>query len=111
VNNQRMTRRQLLGAVLGSVLALALVTAGCSSAGAPAAAPKTSRAAGPLWLCRPGQAPDPCAADLTATAVTAAGTLTAAGWPHTAAASQFDCFYVYPTVSLATTSSGSASSD
>jgi Protein of unknown function (DUF3089) len=61
------------------------------------------QAAGPLWLCQPGQAPDPCAYGLAATAVTAGGTTRPATWPHSAVASKFDCFYVYPTRSLAQT--------
>ena len=96
--------RRLLGGCLGIALALALVTAGCSppspSAGAASKAPEQ---ASPVWLCRPGQAADPCASSLAATTVTAGGTLMPATWPSSAAASKFDCFYVYPTESLAQT--------
>jgi len=97
--------RLLAGAFCGA-LVLVLAAAGCSSAARPASAP-TSRpgaAAGPAWLCRPGQKADPCAYGLAATAVTAGGTLKPATWPRSAAASKFDCFYVYPTWSLAKTS-------
>jgi hypothetical protein len=48
-----------------------------------------------VWVCRPGQAASPCAYNLAATTVTAAGTLQPATWPHSAAASKFDCFYVH----------------
>ena len=74
--------------------------AGGTSNGAGQAA---SQAAGPVWLCRPGQAIDPCNYNLAATAVTAAGTLKPATWPRSATASKFDCFYVHPTDSLAKT--------
>jgi hypothetical protein len=98
-------RRRLLGGALRSVLVVALVTGGWSSAsplaGASSEAP--SGAVGPPWLCRPGQAADPCTASLAVTAVTAAGTLKPATWPRSARASKFDCFYVYPTESLAET--------
>ncbi|MGH3411149.1 MAG: hypothetical protein ACRDRJ_52915, partial [Streptosporangiaceae bacterium] len=55
----RPRRRLLAGAACG-VLVLALATAGCSPAGRPAGAPAKTpgQAAGPLWLCQPGQAPD-----------------------------------------------------
>jgi len=62
-----------------------------------------SHEVGPVWVCRPGQAGDPCALSLTATAVTAAGTLEPATWPRSSMASKFDCFYVLPTNSLAKT--------
>ena len=87
---------------------MALGTAGWSSASPPAGASSEAPAqaasqAGPVWVCRPGQAADPCASSLAATAVTAAGVAKPATWPHSALASKFDCFYVLPTNSLATT--------
>ncbi len=51
-----------------------------------------------MWLCRPGQAGDPCSAPLQATEVPATGARTV-HQPAAAASSPFDCFYVYPTVS------------
>lgn len=51
-----------------------------------------------VWLCRPGLADDPCAGDLTATAVRANGhTSLVRATP--ASRPPVDCFYVYPTVS------------
>ena len=84
-------------AVAGAALVIAagLIAGGCSSSSSSSSTP-----AGLVWLCRPGQAADPCASDLAATTVTAGGTLTPATWPHSAMASQFDCFYVHPTDSL-----------
>jgi hypothetical protein len=87
-------RPAVAGAAL--VIAAGLIAAGCSSS---SSSPGTL--AGPVWLCQPGQAADPCAADLAATTVTAGGALKPATWPHSAMASKFDCFYVHPTDSLA----------
>jgi Protein of unknown function (DUF3089) len=84
----RPPRRLLAGAAC-SALAIALMTTGCSSASTPGAV------AGPVWVCRPGQAGNPCASDLAATTVTAGGTLQPASWPHSATASKFACFYVH----------------
>ena len=88
-----------------SALVLALAAACSSSASPPAGAPGNAahQAASPVWLCRPGQAENPCAYSLAATTVTAAGTTEPASWPHSTAAPKFDCFYVHPTDSLATT--------
>jgi len=89
-------RRAVAGAAL--MIAAGLIASGCSSGSS-----SSSTAAGPVWLCRPGQAADPCAYNLAATTVTAGGTLKPATWPHSAMASKFDCFYVHPTDSLAET--------
>ncbi|HEY2667481.1 MAG TPA: DUF3089 domain-containing protein [Actinomycetota bacterium] len=55
-------------------------------------------AAGTVWLCRPGLPGNPCAGDLSTTAVAADGTRTVKPGSPTAG-SPFDCFYAYPTVS------------
>ena len=96
-------RYRLLAGTVCSALVIALAAAGCSSAGRPAGTPanRPGEAAGPAWLCRPGQAADPCASNLAATTVTAGGALKPATWPDSALASKFDCFYVHPTDSLA----------
>ncbi|HTW97147.1 MAG TPA: DUF3089 domain-containing protein [Acidimicrobiales bacterium] len=57
----------------------------------------------PVWLCQPGQPADPCTSSLAVTAITAAGSDEPATWPRSALAPKFDCFYVYPTESLADT--------
>jgi hypothetical protein len=90
------TRRPAVAAAV-LVIAAGLIAGGCSSSSSSS----SSSLAGPVWLCRPGQAADPCAYNLTATTVTAGGTLKPATWPHSAMASKFDCFYVHPTDSLA----------
>lgn len=92
----RPPRRMLAGVVCGA-LPVALMTAGCSAAnphtGAPASAPGAAPEA--VWVCRPGQAANPCSADLAVTTVTAGGALQPAYWPHSALASKFACFYVH----------------
>ena len=55
-----------------------------------------------MWLCRPGASPDPCASDLTSTAVLANGTRHGEPTPPPKSG-DLDCFYVYPTVSQETT--------
>jgi hypothetical protein len=92
--------RAVAGAVL--VIAAGLIVGGCSgsSSSSSSSSSSPSTLAGPVWVCRPGQAADPCAADLAATAVTAGGTLQSATWPQSVLASKFDCFYVHPTDSL-----------
>ena len=65
------------------------------SAGKPAPPAPTNT----VWLCRPGMADDPCAGDLTATAIKANGS-TSVEPAAPANDPPIDCFYVYPTVSL-----------
>jgi hypothetical protein len=52
-----------------------------------------------IWLCRPGQTPDPCTSSRAATSVTGSGATRVVPSPAPPRASRFDCFYVYPTVS------------
>jgi hypothetical protein len=59
-------------------------------------------AAGTVWLCRPGQADDPCAGNSSATVVPADGARTLENL-DAATNPAFDCFYVYPTVSSEST--------
>lgn len=86
-------------------LAPVLVFASALSFAAPASAQQTPTATPPAdyasdanWLCRPGRA-DACAADQTATIVKADGTRVVEPFKADPAP-KFDCFYVYPTVSL-----------
>jgi Protein of unknown function (DUF3089) len=51
-----------------------------------------------VWLCRPAEANDPCAGNLSVTSVGAGGA-TSVETDKPAASSKFDCFYVYPTSS------------
>jgi hypothetical protein len=88
--------RSGLARALTLVGALLVTAIGVTAAAAPRA--QGSDEPGTVWLCHPGQPHDPCVMGLDATAVAANGatTLVAA---KPAAASPFDCFYVYPTVS------------
>jgi Protein of unknown function (DUF3089) len=98
-------RRRLLAGAVCSAVVMALVTAGCSTAGRPASttAKTPGATASPAWLCQPGQAADPCDSSLAVSAVTADGAVRSATWPSSAGASKFACFYVYPTWSVAKT--------
>jgi hypothetical protein len=101
----RVRRHRWTGGI-GALTLLALLAAGCSSGGSPAASAASTAshrvadgsAGSTVWLCRPGQADDPCLAPLKATAVPPNGarsTQSAQADPS----SKYDCFYVYPTVS------------
>ncbi|MGO8863485.1 MAG: DUF3089 domain-containing protein [Acidimicrobiales bacterium] len=81
-------------------LAILAVAGSVGQAGSSVAAERASAPSGTVWLCRPGQAGDPCAADLNATEVTSGGS-TQVEDATPAASTKFDCFYVYPTVSNA----------
>ncbi len=52
-----------------------------------------------MWLCKPGAAVDPCLTDMTTTIVDGDGSRRVQT-TQPATKSKFDCFYVYPTVSL-----------
>jgi hypothetical protein len=82
--------------VVGGISA-GVVTAFPPGAGAairPSLAPSNT-----VWLCRPGQTPDPCASSRTATSVAGSGATKVVLSPTSPSARRFDCFYVYPTVS------------
>src|ERR1700733_15603273 len=86
---------------LAAVSALALLTAACSSS--PPVPVTTTDASGTVWLCKPGLASDPCAFTNQATSVQSGGarrTVSLAELAPHATPGAFDCFYVYPTVSL-----------
>ena len=79
------------------IVTLALAAALTAPANAQNA-PAPDYAQEEAWLCRPGRA-DACAANQDATIVAANGTQTVEAFKP-AAEPKFDCFYVYPTVSL-----------
>jgi Protein of unknown function (DUF3089) len=98
--------RLVLFVACGGLLAWGYLMAGGHAAtGADSAGPD---AAGVTWLCRPGLAGDPCLYPEGATSVAADGTKTVVAAGPPAAASAFDCFYIYPTVtaSAATDNTG-----
>jgi len=84
-----MRKRLASPRLAGALGAAALVLLGAAAA---SSAPST------VWLCRPGQSGDPCAASLATTVIAANGSRTTQN-PAAAANPKFDCFYVYPTVS------------
>jgi len=86
----------LIGAVL--IALVCMTDLGVSSVLAGASQP-TSDPPGTVWLCRPGQANDPCTAPLKTTVISSNGSrhmvdYTAATDPP------IDCFYLYPNVSI-----------
>jgi DUF3089 family protein len=89
-----------LAGLTGLVLLLA---AGCGAGASTQASPANGTSGSgststTVWLCRPGQADDPCTAPQAATVVPATGARTVQNG-QVDPASKFDCFYVYPTVS------------
>jgi hypothetical protein len=52
-----------------------------------------------VWLCRPGQRPDPCAPGLSTTVYTPTLKQVRVDHPKRVRTPPIDCFYVYPTVS------------
>jgi hypothetical protein len=98
---------------LALTLVAGLLAASCSSGSSPATTSPTSTtpttttapgaASSVVWLCRPGAAANPCDYSLTATSMHANGSLHPVAMPSSAQASKFDCFYVYPTISTAST--------
>jgi Protein of unknown function (DUF3089) len=88
-----------LRTLVAVVLALLVVSGSTGGLTSTSAAVDPAPAStGTVWLCWPGQAVDPCAADLNATEVTSDGS-TKVEDVAPAASTEFDCFYVYPTVS------------
>ncbi len=71
-------------------LAVAVLAIGASAAAASART---------VWLCRPGQHPDPCTPGLSTTVYTPTLHKLSVTHPKPVANPKIDCFYVYPTVS------------
>lgn len=78
------------------MLPLILALQAAATAASPSPAPDYTQDA--AWLCRPGRA-DACSVNQDVTVIQANGTTKIEKFKP-AAAPQFDCFYVYPTVSL-----------
>jgi Protein of unknown function (DUF3089) len=95
----RHVGRTITATSLIGVLAAGVLTASVAGPGAGAATRPLRAAASTVWLCRPGQAADPCTSSRAATAVTGSGATSPSPSPSSPAARRFDCFYVYPTVS------------
>jgi hypothetical protein len=80
------------------LLALSLTSACDPAPATPTADASVDAPSSTVWLCRPGQASNPCALSLDTSVVAADGAVTVERAPP-AAAPPIDCFYVYPTVS------------
>ena len=92
-HRRRARRTSGAMALVGAVLVvLVTIPAGASDRG-------TRGSSSTVWLCRPGQGPDPCASPRTATVVKGSGSTATSSAPTRHSAQKFDCFYVYPTVS------------
>jgi pimeloyl-ACP methyl ester carboxylesterase len=81
----------------------------CSSTPATTGKPAASAtattkpaAASTVWLCRPGQTPDPCTSSLSTTVLTGTGHRQVVDYPQ-ASNPGIDCFYLYPRITLQTT--------
>jgi Protein of unknown function (DUF3089) len=80
-------------------LALAVTLASCggpTTRVSPPTQPKPDPA-GTVWLCRPGQSPDPCMDSLVTTVVEPNGTSHVVHYQF-AESPPIDCFYVYPNI-------------
>jgi Protein of unknown function (DUF3089) len=80
------------------LMGLALTGCGGSMRGSATSTTSTQSASGTVWLCRPGQAQNPCLTSL-ATTVVEPGGATHVVRTQPASNPPVDCFYVYPTVS------------
>jgi Protein of unknown function (DUF3089) len=80
--------------VVASVIAVAFAAALTGPAGASAGV----READTVWLCKPGQDPNPCRESLETTVFAPDGS-SRVERPPNALRPKVDCFYVYPTVS------------
>jgi hypothetical protein len=97
-------RRRAIAAAIVGIVCVGAAAFGIATPSAVAAKTAHGAAAssGTVWLCRPGQADDPCAFPLTATVLPSSGARTLQG-AQDASSTKFDCFYVYPTVSTQAT--------
>jgi len=85
-------------AALGLLAATTIAAPPATAQTATEIAPAPDYTQDSAWLCRPGRT-DACAANQDATVIMANGTRSTEKFVA-AAAPKFDCFYVYPTVSL-----------
>jgi len=87
---------------LATLAVLAVALSACGGKVKPPATTTTSSAPrdqwGTVWLCRPGEADNPCASPLATTVVTPTGA-THLEQAAPARKPAVDCFYVYPTIS------------
>jgi hypothetical protein len=93
--------RALVPTVCVAAVCVVVVVSGATVAGASQGAANTTSKAGaksgPVWLCRPGMAHDPCTSDLTTT-VEARGEPQTVAHDRPASDPPVDCFYLYPNI-------------
>jgi hypothetical protein len=85
--------RRLLVRAVAAAFGVAVVVCAVVALAATAASAKT------VWLCRPGQTPDPCQPGLSTTVYSPQLARLRVIHPRAVAHPKVDCFYVYPTVS------------
>ena len=95
----RSVAASLVAASLAAATVLVLVGPSPSTPAATAMTRPLGTSSPTVWLCRPGLPADPCTYSRAGTTVTAAGTKTETDPVTAVTAQNFDCFYVYPTVS------------
>jgi hypothetical protein len=95
---RRATGRSVAAALAAATI-LVLVGPSLSTPAAMATTRPLDTSSPTVWLCRPGLPADPCTYSRAGTTVTAAGATTETDPVTAASAQNFDCFYVYPTVS------------
>jgi Protein of unknown function (DUF3089) len=88
----------LMAAVAVGAVGVTVVGGSAAAASAPAI-PAGSTSTSTVWLCRPGQANDPCTPPLATTRTTPSGQTLGVVATRAATKPKIDCFYVYPTVS------------
>jgi hypothetical protein len=86
----RPAGRRIAGLLTGLIVAVVA---------AVAAAPAAPAAAKTVWLCKPGQLPDPCSPSLSTTVYSPKLAKLRVEHPQRVKHPAIDCFYVYPTVS------------
>ncbi len=84
---------------LAILLGVSVAPSVATSPPAGAAMSDSGSSSGTVWLCRPGQADDPCSGSAAATDVSSNGTTSPVAPISAPQAGSFDCFYVYPTSS------------
>ncbi len=97
----------LVGLVLITLLAVGEQSLGRSPVNA---SQPRSGSAGTIWLCRPGEAPDPCTASLRTTVIGSNGSRHIVDYTP-AADPPIDCFYLYPNVSTQETANANLDID
>ena len=97
----------VIGAVLIALMCVVYFGSSSIWAGASQPAPDS---AGTIWLCRPGQADDPCRASLTTTVISSSRSRRIVKYKP-AVNPPIDCFYLYPNITRQTASNANLQID